>query len=455
MQCSCEREALMRVLTIGADLCRAFPDLFHVTFATCATALEIVLWHEGNGVGVRATLPAEVREAGSLTVPLRPMAEVLATHPGSHIDLASVQIPDPAPIVTDDQIPSLPGGPALQLDSRAPTGRRQRTRMRLSASQATLTGEEALTDGHRRGIALASLAPAALRTVWEPCLLLAKKRDEAGEDTPDMDHAQILFRLDPDALVCTATTRHAVAQACLSWARLEANMPVSHVLVDERRLHWITKALHQETQPVTLTLFPQADATALLLVALSQVTLICRVATAPIPLVWERRVPAPASQVMLLSRVLLARSLDLLAADRAHGSNRCLWLQVQGRHLRLQWDPLAQDDQVACELPLVNAVAARAPVLVHLRSLREMLRQFKEPVVCLEQGELRLRKRAEATEDPVPIGFVRLSQPASKNLQMMMTITRNVSSPSPVSEPGGPAPEFAEVDQKGEPRVAV
>ena len=458
MHCSCEREALVRVLTIGADLCRAFPDLFHVTFAAreaCETALEIIMWHEGNGVGVRATIPADVREAGTITAPTRTTADVLATHPGSRIELASVQIPDPAAVATNDLMPSLPGSPALQLESIGNTGRRQRTRVRLSSSQATPTVEAALTVGHMRGIPLASLAPDALQVVWEPCLLLAKKRDKASDETPDMDHAQVLFRFDPDALVCTATTRHAVAQSCVPWTRLEGNMPVSHVLVDERRVHWIKKALQQETQPVTLTLVPQADATALLLVALSQVTLICRVITAPIPLVWERRVHAPVSQVMLLSRVLFSKSLDVLAADRAHGADRSLLLQAQGHQLRLQWDPLAQENQVACELPIVNTVEERAPVLVHLRSLREMLRQFKGPVVCLEQGEIRLRKRAEATEHPVPVGFLRLSQPTQKTIHMMMTIVERVEPPQKVHAPTEHEPVIRDTNVKGDALAIV
>jgi hypothetical protein len=454
MQCSCEREALLRVLSIGADLCRAFPNLFQVTFAARAagkTSMEVLTWHETSGVGVWATIPADVKEAGVVSVPARTAAGVLATHPGKQVSLTAVQIPDPA---TNDQMPPLPGSPALQIESNS-TERRQRTRVRLGSPMAEQMMERALATFGTRGVFLAELSPRSLRETWEPCLLLAKKRVEAAEDTPDMDHALVLFRFDPDALVCTATTRHAVAQSRVPWTPLEESVPVSHVLVDERALRWISNALKQETQPVTLTLVPQTDSTALLLVVLSQVTLICRVVTTPIPLVWERRVHAPASQVMLLSRVLFSKSLDVLAADRAHGADRHLLLQVQGRQLRLQWDPLAQADQVACELPLVNVVEARAPVLVHLRSLREMVRQFKEPVVCLEQGDMWLHKRDNASEDPVLIGFVRLSQPVEKTIQMMMSISERKPSPATASTPAGPVSEPSAIERKGDALATV
>lgn len=458
MQCSCEREALVRVLTVGADLCRAFPDVFQVTFVARAsgeTALEVLVWQESSGVGVWATVPADIREAGSVTVPTRAAASVLATMPGSRISLASVQILDREMVAPNDLIKPLLGGPALQLESIRATGRTQRTRLRLSPSLAAQTMEAAVADRSPRRVFLASLGPLALRAAWEPCLLLARKRDQATDDTPDMDHAQVLFRLDPDALVCTATTRCSVAQTCLPWMRLAADLPASHVLVDERRLGWISQALKGETQPVTLTLVSQADSSALLLVALSQVTLICRVTTTPIPLVWERRVHAPVAQVMLVSRVLLARSLDVLAADRAHGADRNLLLQVQGRQLRLQWDPLAQENQVECALPIVNTVQARAPVLVHLRSLREMLRQFKGPVVCLEQGDIRLRTRAEATEHPVSVGFIRLSQPIQKTIQMMMTIVERVESPQKTHAPTEREPIIRDTDVEGDTLALV
>jgi hypothetical protein len=460
MHCSCEREALVRVLTIGADLCRAFPDVFQVTFVARAageTSLEVLVWQETSGVGVWATVPADIREAGSVTVPTRATASALATMPGSRISLASVQIPDREMVAPNDLIKLLLGGPALQLESISTTGRTQRTRLLLRPSLAAQTMEAAVADGGPHRVFLASLGARALRATWEPCLLLARKRDQAMDDTPDMDHALVLFRFDPDALVCTATTRYSVAQTRLPWMRLAADLPASHVLVDERRLGWISKALKGETQPVALTLVPQADSSALLLVVLSQVTLVCRVTTAPIPLVWERRVHAPVSQVMLVSRVLLARSLDVLAADRAHGADRNLLLQVQGRQLRLQWDPLAQEDQVVCELPLVNAVEARAPVLVHLRSLREMVRQFKEPVVCLEQGNIRVRKRVEASAEPVPIGFVRLSQPVEKTIQILMSIAERVPSSSKANVPVGPASETSEADAdaKGEALATI
>jgi hypothetical protein len=457
MYCLCEREALLRALTIGADLCRAFSNVFQITFSArsaCETSIEVLVWQETSGVGVWATVPADVREAGVITVQARLAADVLKTIPGDRIALSSVLIEESVPVSENDRFTPLSAGPAFQIESTNETGRRQRTRLRPVVPPAELSLEALLATWRPSGIPLASLEPGALRGVWEPCLLLAKKRVEASKETPDMDHALVLCRFDPEALVCTATTRHAVAQTYLSWTRLSADIPVTHVLVDERRLGWISKALKQETQPVTLTLVPQADTTALLLFSLSQVTLICRVTTAPLPLIWEQRVHAPASQVLLLSRVLLARSLDFLAADRAHGAARSILLRAEGRHLCVQWDPLAQEDHAACELPLANTVPECAPVQVHLRSLREMLRQFKEPVVCLEQGEIPLRKRAEETEDPVPLSFVRLSQPAKETIQML-TVVERVPSPSQMSAPANAAPEPAEADAKGEALAPV
>ncbi|HVU69302.1 MAG TPA: hypothetical protein VHD63_19375, partial [Ktedonobacteraceae bacterium] len=401
------------------------------------------------GVGVWTTLPADVRAAGSLTVPVRPTTAILATMPEGRIELASVQIPEPAAVAATDLISPLPGGPALQLERCGATGRRQRTRVRLSTSQAAQTMEAVGTSWRKQARALASLEPDALRQAWGPCLLLAKKRDQAAEDTPDMDHALVLLRCEADALVCTATTRQAVAQSRVPWTPLEAPGPISHVLIDERMLRWISNALKQERSPVTLTLVPQAGASAWLLVVCSQGTLVCRVTTAPIPLVWERRVHAPGSQVMLVSRVLFAKALDVLAADRAHGADRCIMLQAQSRQLRLQWNPLAQEDQVACELPIANTVEARAPVLVHLRTLREMLRQINGPVVCLEQGEIRLRTRAEASGNPGAIGFLRLSPPLDRSLAMMMTSAEWGPSPSMAGTSGGPLPERSDAEGQG------
>lgn len=458
MHCVCERDVLLRALTISADLCRAFPNVFQITFSARAdgeTSMEVLAWQETSGVGVWATIPADVQEAGAITVQARLAADVLKTMSGERIALSSVQIPDPEPQSEEDRFTPLSAGPAFQIESTSEAGRRQRTRLRSVVPPAELSLETLLATWRPSGITIASLEPSALRGVWEPCLLLAKKRVEASKDTPDMDHAQVLCRFDPEALICTATTRHAVAETRLPWTRLSADAPVTHVLVDEHRLGWISQALKQETQPVTLTLVPQADSTVLLLFSLSQVTLICRATTASIPFVWERRVHAPASQVLLLSRVLLSRSLDFLAADRAHGADRCLLLRVEENHLCLEWHPRALAGHTACELPLANTVPEHVPVLVHLRQFREMLRQFKEPVVCLEQGEIRLRKSAKATKDPVPIGFVRLCQPAKETIQMMMTITPQVPSPSQVGASAGSALEPAEADAKGEALAPV
>lgn len=457
MYCVCEREALLRVLTISADLCRAFPNVFQITFSArsaCETSIEILVWQETSGVGVWATVPADVREAGVITVQARLTADVLKTIPGDRVALSSVLIEESVSVSENDRFSPLSAGSAFQIESTSETGRRQRTRLRPVVPPAEPSLESLLAMWRPSGIPLASLEPGALRGVWEPCLLLAKKRVEASKETPDMDHALVLCRFDPEAFVCTATTRYTVAQTHLPWTRLSTDVPVTHVLVDERRLGWISQALKQETQPVTLTLVPQADSTALLLFSLSQVTLICRATTAPLPLIWEQRAYPPASQFMLLSRMLLARSLDFLAADRAHGADRSILLQAEGHHLYLQWDPLADVGHAACELPLANAVPERVPVLVHLRQLREMLRQFKEPVVCLEQGEIPLRKRAEETEDPVPISFVRLSQPAKETIQMM-TVVERVPSPSQVSAPVRATPEPAEADVKGEALAPV
>ena len=265
MHCMCEREMLLRALTISADLCRAFPDVFQVTFSARAdgeTSIEILAWQETSGVGVWATIPADVREAGVITVQARLAADVLKTMSGDRITLSSVQIPDPSPRSEEDRFTPLSAGPAFQIESTSLAGRRQRTRLRPVVPPAELSLEARRSTWRPSGIPLASLEPGALRGVWEPCLLLAKKRTDPAKETPDMDHAQVLCRFDPEALVCTATTRHAVAQTHVPWTRLSADVPVTHVLVDEHRLGWISQALKQETQPVTLTLVPQAASTA-------------------------------------------------------------------------------------------------------------------------------------------------------------------------------------------------
>ncbi len=98
MHCVCEREALLHVLTISADLCRAFPDVFQVTFSARAngeTSIEVLAWQETSGVGVWATIPADVREAGTITVQARLTADVLKTMSGDRITLSSVQLADP------------------------------------------------------------------------------------------------------------------------------------------------------------------------------------------------------------------------------------------------------------------------------------------------------------------------------------------------------------------------
>ena len=89
-------------------------------------------------------------------------------------------------------------------------------------------------------------------------------------------------------------------------------------------------------------------------------------------------------------------------------------------------------------------------MLVHLCSLPEMVRQLKEPVVCLEQGDLRLHKRVDASETQVPVGFVRLSPPVEKTIQTMMTIAERVPSPSTASPAADLVPAPSVADAKGQ-----
>ncbi len=206
---------------------------------------------------------------------------------------------------------------------------------------------------------------------------------------------------------------------------------MSHVLIDERKLCWMMAALKGETHSVMLTLVPQADSSAFLVCALSQVTLVCCATTAPLPLVWERRIHAPSSQAVLLSRVLLTQALEFLSADRARSKDRTVSLQVMDHHLCFAWPPLVQKEhRASCQIPLANTVQDRAPVLVHLRSLREMARQFNGPAICLEQGDIRLRAPAGGPEERVAVGFVRLSKPADPSIQMMMALSEAVPSPA-------------------------
>ena len=248
--------------------------------------------------------------------------------PQSYLSLSSIIIPDPESVPDSGILKPIKGGPALQIEGTSETGASQRTRLRLCTPTSEPAYPPALANWQSSGIPLASIAPSALRELWQPCVLLAKERVEAVKETPDMDHALVLCRFDQKELVCTATTRSAVVQTRQAWTRLADSVPVSHALLDECMLRWIMTILKGETEPVTLTLLPQEAPTALVLFSLPHMTLVCRGKTTPIPLVWERRISAPSSQALLLSRTLLVKALDFLSADQAGHANRSILLRI-------------------------------------------------------------------------------------------------------------------------------
>ncbi len=433
MQFSCERDALVRGLAICAGLCRVFPEIFHTILharTTEAASIDMFLWNEANGVGVLATVPATITEAGSITVPTRLTTSALAAMPQSRLHLSSIIIPDRASVSREKLNKPLKGGPVLQIEGTSGTGATQRTRLRLCTPTSEHAISPALADWQASGVPLATIAPNALRKALEPCLLLAKEREGAAEDTPDMDHALVLFRFDPRALSCTATTRSAVGQSILPWTRSSGDAPSTHALVDERMLRWIMTALKRETHPVTLTLVPQEASATLLLFSLPHLTLVCRGKTAPIPLVWEQRIGAPSTHALLLSRSLLMKALDFLSADHVGDVDPDVLVNVADHRLCLQWNPLAQPDRAAmCWLPLVNTVADTLPVLVHLPSMRRIIRLLKGPAICLEIGAVMVRQK-------------------KGEIQIMMTIAEH--SPPPSADPA-PAhvPETPAEGEKG------
>jgi hypothetical protein len=371
-------------------------------------------------------------------------ASALNTMPPGQIQLSSVLIPDPEPVSDEEQIKPLKGDPALQIEGTSGTGATQRTRLRLCMPTSEHAVSPAPVDWQASGVPLATLAPNALREALEPCVLLAREREVAAKDTPDMDHALVLFRFDPHALFCTATTRSAVAQSTLPWTRSGEDAPSTHALVDERMLRWLMTALKRETHSVTLTLVSQEKSATLLLFSLPHLTLVCRGKTAPIPLVWEQRIGAPSTNALLLSRSLLMKALDFLSADHARDADRDVLVNVGDHRLCLQWNPLAQPDHAAmCRLPIVNTVADTSPVLVHLQDMRRIIRLLKGPAICLEIGAVMIRQKKGETAGPVPIGFVRFSKPASASVQIMMTIAEHSPSlgadPAPARVPETPA----------------
>lgn len=148
--------------------------------------------------------------------------------------------------------------------------------------------------------------------------------------------------------------------------------------------------------------------------------------------------------------MLLAKALNALAADRAHTADRYLLLQVENQHLCLQWDVQNLEEHTAlCLLPIVNTIQECGSVLVPLRSLRAMLRQFKEPVVCLEQGDIRLRNDSNLAEDAVLMSFVRLSQPVGSSLKIMTASAKGLPSPSTAGSSVEHPPTSSETEEKG------
>jgi hypothetical protein len=446
----------VRVLALCTDLCRGFPEVCHATLHARVPvegnsgSVEVVLWNNLSGIGVVANVPAEIAEPGSVTIPTHMTATVLAAMPQSRLHLSSIIVSDPAPISDEEQIKPLKGGPALQIEGTSETGTTQRARLRLCTPTPEHTVFPALAIWQASGIPLATIAPNKLRETLKPCVLLARERAQAFYETSGMDHALVLLRFDSHALVCTATTQTAVAQSTLPWTMLPGEAPFLHTLIDEGMLRWIMNALKGETHPITLTLVPQEASAALLLFALPHITLVCRGKTAPIPLVWEQRVNAPASQALLLSRALLIKALDFLAVDGANHPGRCLLLNVVGHRLCLQWDPLVPEDHAAlCQIPIVNTAAESEPVLVHLRQTRRMIRQIKGPAICLEQGIIVLRKSKEEASSPVPIGFVRFSKPGEATTRMMMAISEHTLSPLNTHPTAEREPESLKKDEEG------
>lgn len=463
MHLSCERDALSHALAICANLCRAFPETFHVTLDARTPAegssgsMDVLLWGALSGIGVLANVPAEIAEAGSVTVPTRMSASALATMPRGQIRLSSVLIANPDSVPDAEQIKPLKGGPALQIEGISGTGATQRTRLRLCTPISEHAVSPALADWQASGIPLATLAPNVLREALEPCLLLAKKRENALEETPDMDHALVLFRFDPHALSCTATTRSAVTHSTLPCVRSSEDAPSTHALVDERMLRWVLTALKGETHPVTLVLVPQEAPATLLLFSLPHLTLVCRGKTAPIPLVWEQRIGAPSTHALLLSRAALVKALDFLSAARAGDADRGVLASVVNHRLWLQWDPHAQADHAAmCQLPIINTVADTSPVFIHLQHMRRIIRLLKGPAICLAIGTVMIRQKKGGNVEPAPIGFVRFSKPADATTQVMLAVDECPSSPPPRAELDAARPSgILEEGEKGASFAAV
>ncbi|HEU5377142.1 MAG TPA: hypothetical protein VFV38_17055 [Ktedonobacteraceae bacterium] len=429
MKISCERDALACALALCRTLCRAFPDLFWVTLEAREPeegrlgSLDVSLWSESSGVGVLAHVAAEVVAPGSVTVPARLTASALQTMPQCQIHLSSVVIPDPTPASHEEWLKPLKGGPALQMEGTSTTGLKQCTRVRLCAP-ASPPAAPSLATWQANSIPLATITPRALREALEPCVLLTKQRVKASEETPGMDHGLVLVRFDPDALVCIATTRSAVVQSTRAWTHVPGVMPLAHALVEERMLRWLRMALHKEKRPVTLALVSSPGPAQLLLFSLPHCTLVCRCATVPIPLVWEQRMSAPASQVLLLSRPLFLNALDILSAGRAGYATRSLVLSVVDQRLCMQQDPLAHDEQVVeCQIPIVNSVAESEPVLLPVREVRRILGQMTGPAICLEAGTVLVSQSTGTTGEPVPVAFVRFSTPAEKGVQFLLAVS--------------------------------
>ena len=452
MQCSCERDALLRALTICADLCRAFPDLSvatlhaHQSAEACAGTLEVSLWSERCGLGTLARLPATLTEPGEVTVPSHLMAQVLAALPQNPIRLSSVVIPASDPEDTTDLLQLLRAGPALQIETIGQSRRAPVTRVRLRPPIVEPAASPWLSDGQTRGVPLATITPRALREVLDPCLLLARERDVASASTPDMDRALVLLHFAPEELICTATTRMAVAQSRVPWRLVPEPAPIPSLLLDERMLQWVRSALKRETEPVTLTVVPQEGPSALLLISLVQGgTLVCRGKTAPIPLIWERRVDNPASQVFLVSRPLLAQALAFLSVDRAGYADRYLQCRVANQQLCLQWYPPGPSEPVAT-CPIVNTVADCSPFLIHLGHMRRMVRRIKGPVIYLEQGVIMPRRSRETSAASAPVSFMRFSMPTSLAARFMVALAEHPSQQARTDLPARSHPERSDGD---------
>lgn len=448
MNIECSTAALQHAVKACADLQRTSPEAWRVSLTAIPASpehparLDICAGSAQATNGVIASLPASVEEAGQVCLQASTFAETLATLRGEWLHLSQVAISSSPPSDKEVFRPFLKGGPALQLEgsaiSRRGTVSTQRIRLRLSSPEVTPLALPDLAAWRASGQQLGEVTPAAFRAALAPCLSLARQRQAPTETALWMNHALVLLRCDTP-LQWTATTRGTVASTRMFTSACDRAL-LTHALFDERELHWVHRALAQIHQPVRLTLIPQEEGRAVvLLVESEEVTLFCLGTTEAIPLVWEKRSQQKATVAVTVERVALQRAVDFFSATSTGRPAPHVQVSVHDSMLSVQGPLNLAGDAAEQQIPVLDGTSDIPPMMLHLRQMRRLLRLLAGPTICLEMGTLPRLETPVRLQEQIVVDWLRFSPAFDQpSLRLMMAASQPKAPASPpVQEQNG------------------